>query len=106
MKKIEYHFRVRVGKQTPQVTVVYEGYCGDNYTISNGKIIKFHSIDDGVFKVDEKHSSKRWPKYIDCTINEDGLQIEYKGQISNIEVRTHVNPCTSFINIISFETYE
>lgn len=104
--KIVYHFRVRVGKQISQLTVVYEGYGGTNYTISNGKIIKFRDFDAQAFKVDEKHSSKRWPKYIDCTINEDGLQIGYKGQINHIEVRPHVNPCTTFINIISFEAYE
>jgi len=102
--KIVYHFRVRVGKQTSQLTVVYEGYGGTKYTISNGKIIKFHNFDAQAFKVDKKHSSKRWPKYIDCTINEDGLQIEYKGQINNIEVHTLTHQ--GFIDVISFEAYE
>jgi hypothetical protein len=83
---------------------VHEGYGGYDYTISNGKIIKFRDFDAQAFKVDEKHSSKRWPKYIDCTINEDGLQIEYKGQISNIEVHTFTHQ--GFIDVISFEAYE
>ena len=102
--KIVYHFRVKVGKQTSQLTVVYEGYGGTNYTISNGKIIKFRGFNAKAFKVDEKHSSKRWPKYIDCTINEDKLQVEYKDQISNIDVHTFAHQ--GFIDVISFEAYE
>jgi len=97
-------FRVRVGKQTPRLTVVYKGYGGTSYTISNGKTIKFRDFGYKTFKVDEKHSSKRWPKYIDCTINEDGLQVEYKGQISNIEIHTFAH--VGFIDVISFEAYE
>ena len=102
--KINYYFRVKVGKQTCRLTVVYEGYGGTSYTISNNKIVKFHGFGNDVFKIDEKHSSKRWPKYIDCTINENGLQVEYKGQIKNIEVHTLVR--LGFINTISFEAYE
>lgn len=105
--KIKYFFRVRVGKQTSQLTVVHEeGYSGDDYTISNGKIIKFRGFCDDVFKINEKKSRKRWPKYIDCTINKNGLQVEYKGHINNIDVGTHINPCTGYIDIISFEAYE
>lgn len=102
--KIVYHFRVRVGKQTPKLTVVYEGYGGTDYTICNKKTIKFRDFSAESFKVDEKHSSKRWPKYIDCTINENELQIEYKGQINNIEIHTFTHQ--GFIDGISFEAYE
>ena len=102
--KIVYHFRVRVGKQTSQLTVVYEGYGGTNYTISNGRIIKFRGFCDDAFKINEKKSRKRWPKYIDCTINENGLQIEYKGHINNIDVHTFTHQ--GFIDVISFEAYE
>jgi hypothetical protein len=101
MNKINYFFKVRVGKQTPRLKVVYEGYGGMNFTISNGKIIKFHTFGSDVFKVDEKRSSKRWPKYINCTINEDGLQVEYKGQISNIEIQDCL-----YRGFITFEAYE
>jgi len=102
--KIVYYFRVRVGKQTSLLKIKYEGYGGTNYTISNGKIVKFRSVGDDVFKIDEKHSSKRWPKYMNCTINEDGLKVEYKGQINNIEIGTFVH--FGFIDVISFEAYE
>lgn len=102
--KFTYYFRVRVGKQTSTLIVKYEGYRGSVYTISNGKTIKFTHLDKNAVKIDEKHSSKRWPKYIDCTINENGFQIEYKGKISNIKVDTFAH--LGFIDVISFEAYE
>ena len=104
MKK-NYYFRVRVGKQTRQLAVVYEGFGGRYYTISNGKIINLRTFGtDESFRVDEKHSSKRWSKYFDYTINKDGLQVEYKQQIKNIDVRTFTH-CGS-IDTICFEAYE
>ena len=104
--KIKYFFKVRVGKETSQLTVEYEGYGGDKFAFTDSKAIKIQGFFEDKFKVDENKSCKKWPMYIDCTINEDGLQVEYKGQIKKIDVKTHINHCTGFIDIISFEAYK
>ena len=100
-----YYFRVRVGKQNPQLVIACEGWVLGDFTISNGKKVKILTFSTyESFRVDEKHSSKRWSKYFDYTINKDGLEVEYKRQINNIDVRTFTH--CGLIDTFCFEAYE
>jgi hypothetical protein len=103
--ELKYFFRVRVGKQISQLRVDYKGYGGDRFTISENKIVKIPGYNNESFKVNEKWSHKRWPKYLEYKINEDGLQVKYFGNINHIEAVIHKNLATKEIDFIVFEAY-
>lgn len=102
---IKYYFKVRRGKRKPFLEVDFNGFGGDSHTVS-GKSVQIPGK-GAWFKMNAKESDERWAEYFDYTINENDLQVEFKGPVNHIAYSVE-NHYTDYgcIRSITFEGYE
>ena len=106
MIRTKYFFRVGGGKIMHLLVVNANGYAPRDFSVLNNKIIKISSEDMG-FEINTKSSHKKWNKYFDLYIDENGFQVEFKVPIKRIDVDIFGDSTVGgYTKIYSFIGYE